>query len=241
MPFDFLKRKQPDAPAFVPVPEDVPAQDFSVRITYAAKSSEGVRMAAGPNALAVLPTILYGVARGDVELVESRAVEFAQAAPDIERPAEALQWVNAHGDLSPVARHAVLVLETVEAVDLEFDTLACCLLDGELDTSGYPTFSTIVGGVVSHWDEGTGDMIARGVVGWGGRGVRGDTDRTASRLLAAIFASIQANQYAVGVTDDERPVPAPGRGGLVCAGCGFSSAHERAFYCPKCGMRLLRG
>jgi len=38
-----------------------------------------------------------------------------------------------------------------------------------------------------------------------------------------------------------RPVPAGGRGGLVCAHCGFASAHERAFYCPKCGMRLLRG
>ena len=36
-------------------------------------------------------------------------------------------------------------------------------------------------------------------------------------------------------------VPAAGRGGLGCAHCGFASAHERAFYCPKCGMRLLRG
>ena len=35
--------------------------------------------------------------------------------------------------------------------------------------------------------------------------------------------------------------PAAGRGGLVCAHCGFASAHDRAFYCPKCGMRLLRG
>jgi hypothetical protein len=43
------------------------------------------------------------------------------------------------------------------------------------------------------------------------------------------------------MTQVERPVPAAGRGGLVCAHCGFSSAHERAFYCPKCGMRLLRG
>ena len=36
-------------------------------------------------------------------------------------------------------------------------------------------------------------------------------------------------------------MPAAGRGGLVCAHCGFASAHDRAFYCPKCGMRLLRG
>ena len=50
-----------------------------------------------------------------------------------------------------------------------------------------------------------------------------------------------ANQHAMGLTAIERPVPAAGRGGLVCAHCGFASAHERAFYCPKCGMRLLRG
>ena len=45
----------------------------------------------------------------------------------------------------------------------------------------------------------------------------------------------------MGLTAVERPVPAAGRGGLVCAHCGFASGHERAFYCPKCGMRLLRG
>ena len=241
MPLDFLKRKKPDDPAPTPEPEDVSAQDFLVRITYAAKSSEGVRMTAGPSALAALPTILFGVAKGEVEVIEPRAVEFSQAAPDIEHPSEALQWVSAHSDLSPVARHAVLALETVDAVDLAFDTLACGLLDGELDTSGYPMFNSIVGGVASHWDEATGDMIVRGVVGWGGKGARGDTDRAASRLLAGIFNSILANQYAIGVTAAERPVPAPGRGGLVCGSCGFSSAHERAFYCPKCGMRLLRG
>ncbi|CAN5735576.1 hypothetical protein BH20CHL5_BH20CHL5_06530 [soil metagenome] len=26
-----------------------------------------------------------------------------------------------------------------------------------------------------------------------------------------------------------------------CAHCGFASAHERAFYCPRCGMRMVRG
>jgi hypothetical protein len=45
----------------------------------------------------------------------------------------------------------------------------------------------------------------------------------------------------MGLTAVDRPVPAAGRGGLVCAHCGFASGHERAFYCPKCGMRLLRG
>ncbi len=97
--------------------------------------------------------------------------------PQIARPSEAMQWLNAHHELSPVTRHALVVLESIDAIDLAFDTFACALLDGETDTSGYPEYNAIVGGVASHWDEATGDMIVRGVVGWGGRGVRGDTDR----------------------------------------------------------------
>ncbi len=169
-------------------------------------------------------------------------VEFGQASPTIQRPSEAMQWLNAHQRLSPVARHALVVLEGVDAIDLAFDTFVCALLDGEIDTSGYPEYNAIVGGVASHWDEATGEMIVRGVVGWGGKGVRGDTDRTASRILAGIFNSILASQYALGIaTGSERPMPAAGRGGLVCAHCGFASGHERSFYCPKCGMRLVRG
>ena len=59
--------------------------------------------------------------------------------------------------------------------------------------------------------------------------------------LGSLLNNILASQYALGLTSIERPVPAAGRGGLVCAHCGFASGHERAFYCPKCGMRLLRG
>jgi hypothetical protein len=161
--------------------------------------------------------------------------------PVISRPSEAMQWLNAHHELSPVTRHALVVLESIDAVDLAFDTFVCSLLDGETDTSGYPDYSAVVGGIASHWDEATGDMIVRGVVGWGGKGVRGDTDRTASRILGGILSNILASQYAMGLTAVDRPVPAAGRGGLVCAHCGFASGHERAFYCPKCGMRLLRG
>jgi hypothetical protein len=152
-----------------------------------------------------------------------------------------MQWLNAHHHLGPVTRHALVVLESIDAVDLAFDTFACTLLDGEVDTSGYPEYNAIVGGVASHWDEATGDMIVRGVVGWGGRGARGDTDRIAAKILGGILGNILANQNAIGLTAVDRPVPAAGRGGLVCAHCGFASGHERAFYCPKCGMRLLRG
>ena len=91
-----------------------------------------------------------------------------------------MQWINAHHGNSPIARHAISVLETVGALDLAFDTFVVTLLDGETDTSGYPEYNAIVGGVASHWDEATGDMIVRALAGWGGKGVRGDTDRTAA-------------------------------------------------------------
>ncbi len=245
MPLDFLKRRRdeeaprPSAPA--PLPEEITAQEYSLKLYYAGKSSEGVRIKAGPRALGELPSMLVGLAQSDIEVVEPLPIEFSEAAPSIAHPSEALQWINAHHDASPITRHALVVLESIDAIDLAFDTFVCALLDGETDTSGYPEYNAIVGGVASHWDEGTGDMIVRAVVGWGGRGVRGDTDRTGTRILGGLFTNILANQDAMGVVSIERPVPAAGRGGLVCAHCGFASAHQRAFYCPKCGMRLLRG
>jgi hypothetical protein len=254
VPLDFLKRKntpEPDGqPASAPapamtgstmLPEEVVAQDFQLKLYYAGKTSEGVRMQTGPKAMAELPSMLVGLAKAEIEVVEPLPIEFSQATPTIARPSEAMQWLNAHHIHSPITRHALVVLESIDAIDLAFDTFVCSLLDGEIDTSGYPEYNAIVGGVAAHWDEATGDMICRAVVGWGGRGVRGDTDRIGNKLLAGLLTNILANQHAVGLTAIERPVPAAGRGGLVCAHCGFASAHERAFYCPKCGMRLLRG
>ncbi len=246
MPLEFLKRKgredgQAAIPAQAPVPEEAPAQEYVLKLYYAGKSSEGVRIKTGPRALAELPAMLDGYAQSEVEVIEPLPIEFSGASPQIIRPAEAMQWVNAHHAHSPIVRHSLYVLESIDAVDLAFDTLACTLLDGETDTSGYPEYNAVIGGVASHWDEATGDMLVRAVVGWGGRGVRGDTDRIAGKILSGLFRNIQANRYALGVVPLDRPMPAAGRGGLVCAHCGFASAHERAFYCPKCGMRLLRG
>jgi hypothetical protein len=252
VPLDFLKRRnapEPDAPqpaaptptGSLVMPEEVVAQDFQLKLYYAGKTSEGVRMKAGPQAMSELPSMLAGLAKADIEVVEPLPIEFSQATPTIAHPSEAMQWLNAHHIHSPITRHALVVLESIDAVDLAFDTFVCSLLDGETDTSGYPEYNAVVGGVAAHWDEATGDMICRAVLGWGGRGVRGDTDRIGNKLLAGILTNVLANQHAVGLTAIERPVPAAGRGGLVCAHCGFASAHERAFYCPKCGMRLLRG
>jgi hypothetical protein len=251
VPLDFLKRKGRDAEAPATngqasasstlMPEEVVAQDHLLKLYYAGKSSEGVRLKAGPAAVAELPMMLVGLAQAEIEVVEPLPIEFSQATPTIVSPSEAMQWLNAHHIHSPITRHALVVLESIDAVDLAFDTFVCSLLDGEVDTSGYPEYNAIVGGVAAHWDEATGDMICRAVVGWGGKGVRGDTDRIGAKLLGGILSNILASQYALGLTNIERPVPAAGRGGLVCAHCGFASAHERAFYCPKCGMRLLRG
>ena len=251
MPLDFLKRRgnenddaapaAPPAAASSVMPEEIVAQEYQLKLYFAGKSSEGVRMKAGPNAMNELPSMLAGLAKSEIEVVDPLPIEFSEATPTIVRPSEAMQWLNAHHALSPITRHALVVLESIDAVDLAFDTFVCAMLDGETDTSGYPEYNAIVGGVASHWDEATGDMICRAVVGWGGRGVRGDTDRIGAKLLAGLLTNVLASQYALGITSIERPVPAAGRGGLVCAHCGFASAHERAFYCPKCGMRLLRG
>lgn len=251
MPLDFLKRRSNDQPvvpspaaASLPpagMPEEAVAQEFLLKLTYGAKSSEGVRMSQGPKVLEDLPSLLDGIAKGGIEVIEPLPVELTSAAPVIVRPVEGARWLEAHHERSPVARHALMVLESVDAIDLAFDTFVCSLLEGETDTAGYPDYGAIVGGVASHWDEATGDIIVRAVVGWGGRGARGDSDRVATRLLTELLRNILASRYSLGTTQVERPVPAAGRGGLVCAHCGFSSGHERAFYCPKCGMRLLRG
>jgi hypothetical protein len=249
VPLEFLKRRgqaaepaatAPNKPSGL-MPEEVVAQDHLLKLYYAGKSSEGVRMKTGPAAVRELPSMLVGLARSEIETVEPLPIEYSEATPTIVTPSEAMQWLNAHHADSPITRHALVVLESIDAVDLAFDTFVCALLEGEVDTSGYPEYNAIVGGVAAHWDEATGDMICRAVVGWGGKGVRGDTDRIGARLLAGLLNNILASQYAMGLTAIERPVPAAGRGGLVCAHCGFASGHERAFSCPKCGMRLLRG
>lgn len=254
MPLEFLRRKgggtpdsasstpppRPSAHSGVALPEEVVAQEHLLRLTYAGKTSEGVRIQAGPGVMSELPQMLVGLAKSDVEIVEPLPLELSQAAPTIVKVSEAMQWVNAHHAHSPITRHALLVLESIDAIDLAFDTFACALLDGEIDTSGYPEYNAIVGGVAGHWDEATGDLVVRAIVGWGGKGARGDTDRIAARILTSLLTNILSSRFSVGITTVERPAAATGRGGVVCNHCGFTSAHERAFYCPKCGMRLLR-
>lgn len=249
MPLEFLRRKgggsrasnaappTPVAPA--PVPEEAVAQEHQLRLTFGAKTSNGVRLQGGPGLLQALPQMLAGLAMTDVEVVEPRETVLTVASPSIIRTEEATEWLRAHGTNSPITRHALYVLESLDAIDPAYDTFACALLDGVVDPAGYPEYASIVGGVAAHWDESTGDLIVRGVVGWGGRGTRGDTDRIASRLLQQILGAILESGESLGLTSPERPGAAPGGPGVTCQHCGYPAVHPRAVYCPKCGMRML--
>jgi hypothetical protein len=251
MPLEFLKRKNaaeptPEVPArpsspSITLPEEVIAQEYQLKLYYAGKSSEGVRMRTGPNAMAELPSMLHGLAKSEIEMVEPLPIEFSQATPVISRPSEAMQWLNAHHIHSPVTRHALVVLESIDAVDLAFDTFICSLLDGETDTSGYPEYNAIVGGLASHWDELSGELIVRAVIGWGGKGLRGDTERIGQKLLSSLYQQVLASGYSLGEAEQARLPSIGARSGLTCAHCGYEAGNASAFYCPKCGMRMARG
>jgi hypothetical protein len=249
VPLEFLRRKgadasaskaaAPSAPPPQPVPEEALAEDHQLRLNYGAKTSAGVRLQGGPNVLAALPRMLDGLAISDVEVIPPRETTLTIASPSIIRTQEASEWLRAHGDASPISRHALYVLELLDAIDLAYDSFAGGMLDGDVDPSGYPEYSAIVGGVAAHWDESTGDLIVRAVVGWGGRGARGDTDRTANRLLGRLLANILESSGSLGLTAVERPGAVPGGPSVTCQHCGYPNVHPRAVYCPKCGMRML--
>ena len=129
----------------------------------------------------------------------------------------------------------------LDAFDPAFETIVLAQLHGETDTSGYPEYDAIMGGVVSHWDEQTGDMIVRGVTAGAARASVVTPTATPAGCWARCSPTSCGNKDAIGLVAPGLPMPKGGPGGLVCAHCGFASAHERAFYCPKCGMRMVRG
>ena len=122
MPLEFLRRRKADSPVPAtttmplpsshssPLPEEVVAQDHQLRLTYAGKTSEGVRLRGGPQAMAELPGMIGTLALSDVEVAEARDPELDHASPSIEHAGEAMQWLQAHGSLSPITRHALFVL-----------------------------------------------------------------------------------------------------------------------------------
>ena len=249
MTFDFLKRKQdePEEPVSRGLPdpgiltEEPPAEDYEAKLVYRARSSKGVRFAPGEGSVQSLPYMLEEFSKSPIELIEPLDPQFADAIPDPMRTIEASQWLNAHHHRSPVTRYGLQVLETLNAIDPSFEAIAICLLDGTLDSGGFPDYTGVIGAVASYWDEVTGDQMVRGLVGWGGKGVRGDTERTASRILSGILVSIVSTRGAAELVELERPLPSEMGGGLVCRSCSYAHVATTAFFCPKCGMRLLRG
>jgi hypothetical protein len=223
------------------VQEDVSAQQYQLKLNYMARSSEGLRMQADPAVRALMPGIVEPLAKTPVEVIEPLPMEYSDAAPTIERFNEMQQWVLARRDVGPIGRHALQVLESTDALDMTVDTFFCALLHGETDTSGYPDYAAIVGGLASHWDELSGELIVRAVLGWGGKGLRGDTDRIGQKMLSSLYQQVIASGYSLGAAESARAAaPGGGRSGLVCAHCGFEAGSAGAFYCPKCGMRMSR-
>jgi hypothetical protein len=228
-------------PPSSPIQEDVSAQSYTLKLNYLARSSDGLRMQADPAVRGLLPGIVEPLAMTSVETIEPLPLEYSDAAPTMERFNEMQQWVLARRELSPIARHGLYVMEVTDALDMTVDTVACALLHGETDTSGYPEYNAITGGLASHWDELSGELIVRAVVGWGGKGQRGDTERIGQRLLSSLYQQILASGYSLGEAESARLPSIGGRSGMVCAHCGFEAGSASAFYCPKCGMRMVRG
>jgi hypothetical protein len=223
----------------VVVPDTVVAHDYAMRTQFHAKSGDGVRMSKQPFGPHQMPDVLKSLDAGHVDLVEPLPSEYQQAAPRITSPTEAMQWINARYMLKPLTRHALYVFESVDAIDPAYETLAVGLLQGDTDSAGLPRYDAVLGGLISYWDETSGDLIVRPVVGWGGAGTRADIDRNAQRLLARLLAAILAAQGAVGLHSAERPVAVAGDK-RECPHCAFPAVDKRAAYCPKCGMRLTR-
>jgi hypothetical protein len=240
----FLRRKKqetPPPPPPAPIQEEVTAQEYQLRIAFMARSSDGLRLPADPRVAASLPGIVEPLSQTTVETITPLPLDYSDASPAIERFNEIQQWVLARREVSPIGRHGLYVLEMTDALDMTVDTFSCGLLHGDTDTSGYPEYNAIVGGLASHWDELSGELIVRAVIGWGGKGLRGGTERIGQKLVSSLYQQVLASGFSLGEAEQAR-LPSIGlRSGLTCAHCGFEAGNASAFYCPKCGMRMLRG
>lgn len=235
------KKPEPEQPRRPLLPPDhLEAHELSVRLQYRAKSSHGMRMAHDDQGPKRLPELLEGIAISPIELIEPVDMELQDAAPLITHPHEASMWIAAHGHRSAVARQAIQILQLVDAIDLAYETFGVALLHGETDLAGFPRYDAVAGGLISYWDETSGQLVVRATATWGGEGARADTERMAQRLLARLVANVMASQGALEIGPAERRVAVTGTGAQPCSHCGFTAVDRRAYYCPKCGMRTAR-
>jgi hypothetical protein len=235
----FLRRKSsPPEPEPAPTPAfaQVAGRQYGLALAYLARSGDAIRLAPGPDVLKSLPRIVEPLTQDGIEVVAPLPLELASAAPVVERLGDLEQWILARRQAGPVTRHALHVLEITEAVDMTIDTLIVGLLHGETDTAGYPTFDAISGGLASHFDDLTGELIVRAVVGWGGKGQRGDTERIGAKTLSNLQQQVLVSGLKISSADT--PMRGDAGEGRVCGHCGFDARGTGAFYCPKCGMKL---
>jgi len=242
VPLPFIgskKSKRPPAPPprIALPPDTLEFEEASMRLQYHSMSSHGVRMPHTDDVPVLLPRLLEGFAT-ETELIEPLDESFQSAAPQLLRPQIALEWINAHHGRSNIGRHALYILESLDAIDLAYETFAVALLSGDLDGEGFPRFDAIVCGPISFWDEASGDLIVRIALCWGGEGTKGDTQRVAQRLLARLLSNMLASQGATELGRVERPVAVAGHERIGCPHCGFRQMDRRAHFCPKCGLRM---
>ncbi|HTE65695.1 MAG TPA: hypothetical protein VK736_05510, partial [Candidatus Binatia bacterium] len=85
----FLRRKTRDEPEPPPPPtpvqEEVAAQQYTLKLTFMARSSDGLRMQADPAVRGMLPGVVEPLAKGTVDMIEPLPLEYSDAAPTIER------------------------------------------------------------------------------------------------------------------------------------------------------------
>ena len=237
----FLRRKSkdeaPPPPPPSPVQEDVSAQQYTLKLNYLAKSSDGLRMQPDPAVRAMLPGIVEPLANSPVETIEPLSMEYSDAAPTMERFTEMQQWVLARREIGPIGRHALYVLESTDALDMTVDTFFSALLHGETDTSGYPDYAAIVAWPATGMSCRGADRARRGGLGRQGPAVT----PTASASGCSARCTSRSSHRATAWERPSRPVcPDWRHSGLVCAHCGFEAGSAGAFYCPKCGMRMSR-
>ena len=77
--------------------EEVAAESYSLKLSYIAKSSDGLRLAADANVLRAIPGIIEPIAASmtPVEVIEPLPLEYSDAAPTMDRFNEMQQWVLA--------------------------------------------------------------------------------------------------------------------------------------------------
>ncbi len=92
MPLDSSSARPASSPArrHAVVPEDASAQEYDLKLYYAGKSSEGVRLKAGPRALAESRRCSSGWPAARSRSPTPLPIEFSEASPGDIRPSEAM-------------------------------------------------------------------------------------------------------------------------------------------------------